>query len=90
MATEATFTIPTDQFPLGSIFDGFPDATVVLERIIPGADVGIPYFWVRGVDVDDIESEFTDHEGLKAIRLVDSVAITTCYASNGMSTMRAS
>lgn len=74
MATEATFTIPTDQFPLGSVFDGFPDATVILERIIPGADVVIPYFWVQGVEVDDIEGQFTNHEGVEGIRLVDSVA----------------
>jgi predicted DNA binding protein len=35
--------------------------------------VVIPYFWVRGTEVDDIESEFTEHPGVKEIRLVDSV-----------------
>lgn len=73
MSTEGIFTIPSDEFPLGSVFEGLAGVTVTLERIIPGADVVIPYFWVRGTDVDYIEAEFDDHEGLKSIRLVDSV-----------------
>ncbi|WP_339105883.1 helix-turn-helix domain-containing protein [Haloterrigena salinisoli] len=73
MATEATFTVPSDQFPLGTVFNQLPDVTVELERIIPARDVVIPYFWVRGTEVDDIESVFTEHPGTKGIRLVDSV-----------------
>jgi len=73
MATEATFTVPADQFPLGTVFDELPDVTVDLERIIPARDVVIPYFWVRGGDVDDIESTFGDHPGVREIRFVDSV-----------------
>ncbi|PGF14168.1 bacterio-opsin activator [Natrinema sp. CBA1119] len=73
MATEATFTVPSDQFPLGTVFNQLPDVTVELERIIPARDVVIPYFWVRGTEVDNIESAFTDHPGTKEIRLVDSV-----------------
>jgi len=74
MATEATFTIPSDQFPLGSVFKRLPAVTVELERIIPSQDVAIPYFWVRGTEVDDIESAFLDHPGIERIQLVDSVA----------------
>jgi len=44
MATEATFTVPSDQFPLGTVFEQLPDVTVELERIIPAQDVVIPYF----------------------------------------------
>lgn len=73
MATEATFTVPAGEFPLGSVFDQHPDVTVELERIIPAQDVVIPYFWVRGTVVDDIESAFADHPGVEEIRLVDSV-----------------
>ncbi len=39
MATEATFTVPTNQFPLGTVFEQLPDVTVTLERIIPAQDV---------------------------------------------------
>lgn len=73
MATEATFTVPADQFPLGTVFVQLPDVTVELERLIPSQDVVIPYFWVRGTEVDDIESAFTEHPGVKRVKLVDSV-----------------
>ena len=73
MATEATFTVPSDEFPLGSVFERLPGVTVELERIIPARDVVVPYFWVRGTSVDDVEGAFTDHPGVKRIELVDSV-----------------
>jgi predicted DNA binding protein len=73
MATEATFTVPTDEFPLGSIFATVPGVTVELERIVPRKGEIIPYIWVRGVDIDDVEAAFATHPGVKAIRLIDSV-----------------
>lgn len=73
MASEATFTVPSDQFPLGTVFQTLPDVTVTLERLIPARDVVIPYFWVRGTEVADIESAFDEHPGVHDIRLVDSV-----------------
>ena len=74
MATEASFTVPSDQFPLGTVFEQFPDVTVELERVIPAGSTMIPYFWVRGTEIDDIDSAFLDHPGIETIRLVDSVA----------------
>jgi predicted DNA binding protein len=73
MATEATFTVPTDEFPLGSIFATVPGVTVELERIVPRKGEIIPYIWVRGVDIDDVEAAFATHPGVKTIRLIDSV-----------------
>jgi predicted DNA binding protein len=73
MATEATFTVPSDEFPLGTVFKQLPDVTVTLERIVPAQDVVVPYFWVRGTAIDDIEGAFTHHSGVENIRLVDSV-----------------
>ena len=73
MATEATFTVPSDQFPLGTVFEQLPGVMVELERIIPSQDVVIPYFWVRGTEVDDIEDAFRHHSGVANIKLVDSV-----------------
>lgn len=73
MATEATFTVPSDQFPLGTVFEQLPGVTVELERIIPAREVVIPYFWVRGTTADDIEGAFTDHPGVAQIDRVDSV-----------------
>ncbi|PSP98805.1 bacterio-opsin activator [Halobacteriales archaeon QS_4_70_19] len=73
MATEATFTVPSDQFPIGTVFEHLPNVTVELERIIPAQDVVVPYFWVRGTEVEDIESAFSEHPGVKEIRFVDSI-----------------
>lgn len=73
MATEASFTVPSDAFPLGTVFTELPGATVKLERVVPGSDVVIPYFWVRGVESDDIVAAFSDHEGVRDIQLVDAV-----------------
>ena len=73
MATEATFTVASDEFPLGTVFKQLPGATVDLERIVPASDVLIPYVWVRGVATDDIEAAFTEHRGVKNIRCIDAV-----------------
>ena len=73
MATEATVTVPADQFPLGTVFTQLPNVTVELERLIPSRDVVIPYFWVRGTEVEDIEAAFDEHPGVNDIQLVDSV-----------------
>ncbi|WP_122088644.1 helix-turn-helix domain-containing protein [Halalkalicoccus subterraneus] len=73
MATEATVTVPSETFPLGTVFEALPDVEVEIERIIPGADVIIPYFWVRGVPTDDITTAFSDHPGVKDLRLIDSI-----------------
>ncbi|WP_290817995.1 helix-turn-helix domain-containing protein [Halovivax sp.] len=73
MATEATFVVPSERFPLGTVFERLPGVTVELERIIPARDVVIPYFWVRGTAVDDIEGAFTEHPGVRRIEFIDSV-----------------
>lgn len=73
MATEATFTVGAKEFALGTIFESVPGVTVELERIVPGDGVVIPYFWVRGDNIDDVEAAFSDHPGVKTIRLMDEV-----------------
>lgn len=73
MATEATFTVPSDGFPLGTVFEQLPGVTVDLERIVPGSEAVIPYFWVRGVATDNIEAAFREHRGVRNLRLVDSI-----------------
>ena len=73
MATEMEFTVPADEFPLGSVFESMPGVTVELERLIPHETLTIPYFWVRGAETEDIESAFDPHAGVTDIRLVDSV-----------------
>lgn len=73
MATEATFTVASEEFPLGSVFEQYPGVTVELERRVPAHEGVIPYFWVQGVTTDDIAVAFREHPGAKEIQLVDSV-----------------
>ncbi len=73
MATEMEFTVPAEEFPLGTIFENLPGVTVELERLVPHETLTIPYFWVRGAETGAIETEFEPHAGVTDIRLVDSV-----------------
>jgi predicted DNA binding protein len=73
MATVVEFRSPAGAFPLGSVFETLPGATVELERLVTHETRIIPYLWVRGTTADDIEAAFTTHAGLTDIRLVDSV-----------------
>jgi predicted DNA binding protein len=73
MATEATFTVPSETFPLGTVFEALPGVAIELERIVPATDVVIPYFWVRNVDSNDIDAAFSAHPGVRDIRLIDSI-----------------
>lgn len=73
MATVMEFTTSVDEFPLGTVFGNLSGVTVELERLIPHEDLIIPYFWVRGADVEDISAEFEAHAGVVNVRLIDSV-----------------
>lgn len=73
MATVAEFTLPADEFPLGTIFTELPDVTVQLERAIPDTNDVVPYFWVRGVQSDAIVEQFSEHPGVRDIREVDTI-----------------
>ncbi|SEW12950.1 helix-turn-helix domain-containing protein [Halobacterium jilantaiense] len=73
MATVVEFRSPADAFPLGTVFENLPGATVELERLVPQESFVVPYFWVRGADADDIEAAFESHSGVNSVVLVDSV-----------------
>ena len=73
MTTEATFTVASDEFPLGTIFREYPDVTVELERIIPTDHTIIPYFWVHGRDIDDVATAFGPHPGVRKIELMADI-----------------
>jgi predicted DNA binding protein len=73
MATVVEFTSPAAEFPLGTVFENLPTVTVELERLVPQGSSVIPYFWVRGAGAEDVLAAFEDHDGVRDIRLVDSV-----------------
>lgn len=77
MATIAVFTIPTEPFPLGNIFENYPDVTVELERVIPTNNAIIPYFWVRNIDEaeeKEIETALRNHPDVRNLHSVDEVS----------------
>lgn len=71
MATVAEFTLDPEEFPLGALFDYFPEVTIQLERVVPDANDTVPYFWVRGTDAAEIEAKFPDRPAVRNVRLVD-------------------
>lgn len=73
MATVAEFTLPADEFPLGTIFTELPGVTVQLERVIPDMNSVVPYFWVRGTESDAIVAQFSEHPGVRDIREVETI-----------------
>lgn len=76
MATVTEFTVPGDTFPLGRLFQEFPNAAVELERIVPTKGTLIPYFWVTGIDEREeerIETAFRENPDVEHIRLIDEV-----------------
>lgn len=73
MVSIAEFRLPADAFPLGTVFDGLPDATVHLDRVVPGTGRVVPYFWVRNTERASVLDQFGDHPGVRDIREVDCV-----------------
>ena len=73
MATVMEFSIPGDEFPLGTVFENLPEVTLEMERLLPQESHIVPYFWVRGARPEDIEACFEAHPGVVSIGYIDSV-----------------
>ncbi|WP_255167326.1 helix-turn-helix domain-containing protein [Natrononativus amylolyticus] len=73
MAIEASFVATEDQFPLAEVFSKFPAAQIELDRVVPTNEVVIPYFWLQGADVSEIDMEGIDHPGINDLCVVDDV-----------------
>jgi hypothetical protein len=73
VSTIVEFTVPADEFPLGNIFQDFPEVEIELERVIPTNYAVIPYFWVWGPDVSDITAHFKGSSAVESVELVDEV-----------------
>lgn len=71
MAEIAEFTVASEAFPLGHLFEHIPDITIELDRIVPTQEAVIPYVWVRGGDPDTIVAAVEPHPDLRSMRLVD-------------------
>ncbi|SFC36872.1 Predicted DNA binding protein, contains HTH domain [Halobiforma haloterrestris] len=54
MSVIATVAIPASEFPLGSLLEPVPDATVTVETTVPTSDGVVPYLWVPDEAADEI------------------------------------
>jgi len=81
MATIAEFTIPADDFPLGQIFDGFPNVMVEIERVVPTDQGYLPYFWINNISVSDdtIKNALTTESAFESVTCVDSLGNRGLY-----------
>lgn len=79
MGSVAEFTVPSADVPSAAAFEQLPGARIELERVIPLHDAIVPYAWVYGVPVDDVElvieamPEEKPHPDLREVVLVDVV-----------------
>ncbi|WP_135851096.1 helix-turn-helix domain-containing protein [Halorussus salinus] len=73
MSTIATFTVPADAFPLGHIFESFPEITIEIEQVVPTKNAILPYFWVREEPVGNVQQALEAEGVLKSYTLVDDL-----------------
>ena len=73
----AEFTLPAADFPLGKVFEDWPQLTLELDRVVPTGDTVMPYFWVNlnedGPEFPEIETVFSELPELRAGELMDVV-----------------
>ncbi|WP_158058603.1 helix-turn-helix domain-containing protein [Halorussus halophilus] len=73
MAIIAEFSIPSEDFPLGGIFDAIPDVTIEIERVVPTKKAILPYFWVRNVPVERVQKTLEDQGALDSFTVIDDL-----------------
>ncbi|MFB9806924.1 hypothetical protein ACFFQF_17540 [Haladaptatus pallidirubidus] len=88
MPTIIEFTVPADEFPLGQIFQDFPDVEIELERMIPTNHALIPYFWVWGPKITNIAAHFKDNPAVQSVDFVDEVEEVASFGPNGIRMLR--
>lgn len=69
MTSLAEFVLPPADFPLGRIFEEYPEVTLELDRVVPSDDTVLPYFWVHVHDADcDLNRVQQCFDGLVELR----------------------
>lgn len=71
MATIAEFALPPEAFPLGVVFEAFPDAAIQLERVVPIGEAVRPYFWIENVASRSICEFFDRDSAIEDATLID-------------------
>ncbi|UPW00974.1 helix-turn-helix domain-containing protein [Halorussus gelatinilyticus] len=71
MSVIAELSIPVEDFPLGRALAVTPNMQIELERIVPTDTGALPFFWVRGDDVDAFVAELREETDVDAISILD-------------------
>jgi len=79
MAAFAEFALPPDAFPLGIVFEAFPEAAVELERVVPTTDAVRQYCWVDGVPSDAITTFLESQGDIRGVKHVDRLDGRTLF-----------
>lgn len=80
MTSIAEFTLPAADFPLGRVFEEKPGARLELDRVVPGGDTVMPYFWVEDEE-RELERVLAVFESLPELR---SVALMEDLSERGL------
>jgi len=73
MTTIAEFSIPADDFPLGHVFETLSNVTIEIERVVPTNEAILPYFWVRNVPVNRVQTTLEAQGALESFTMVDDL-----------------
>ena len=73
MTIDATFTVDRDEFPLSTVFEQLPDATIELDRIVPTSGAVVPYFWIYADDTGDLKKNLKEEVGIDSVQIIDEL-----------------
>lgn len=79
MSVIAEFTLPVDAFAFGQALRTAEEMEIVLERVVPLADVHIPYFWAIGTGFEEFERHVEADRFVDAIATLDRIDGRTLY-----------
>jgi hypothetical protein len=79
MATLAEFALPPAAFPLGVVFEEFPEATIELERVVPVQEEVRPYCWVENVASRAITAFLERGTDIEQPAVIDTVENRTLF-----------
>ena len=75
MAVITEFSLPASGFPLGRVFEEWPDAVLELDRVVPSGDTVMPYFWVYEdeADMERVRETFASLPKIREMRLIEDL-----------------
>ncbi|MDS0257955.1 helix-turn-helix domain-containing protein [Haloarcula sp. S1CR25-12] len=79
MATLAEFALPPETFPVGVVFEEFPEATIELGRVVPVREELRPYCWVMNVAGDAVQRFLELETAIEQPKIVDTVGDHTLF-----------